>query len=60
MQQAGTAGVNMDSMEFGRRLATEREIGALKGGQASTANAGKIKPFFYIIFEFYNLINREI
>ncbi|SCV68228.1 BQ2448_349 [Microbotryum intermedium] len=26
MQQAGTAGVKMDSMEFGRRLATEREL----------------------------------
>ncbi|KDE08493.1 peptidylprolyl isomerase [Microbotryum lychnidis-dioicae p1A1 Lamole] len=32
MQQAGTAGVKMDSMEFGRRLATERELekGALE------------------------------
>lgn len=26
MQQAGTAGVKLDSMEFGRRLAIEREL----------------------------------
>lgn len=32
MQQAGTAGVRLDSMEFGRRLAIERELekGALE------------------------------
>lgn len=26
MQQAGTAGVKLDSMEFGRRLAQERDL----------------------------------
>lgn len=33
MQQAGTAGVKLDSMEFGRRLASERELerAALEG-----------------------------
>lgn len=26
MQQAGTAGIKLDSMEFGRRLAVERDL----------------------------------
>jgi len=39
MQQAGTAGYKLDDMEFGRRLALEKEIQKLKGGQASTVNA---------------------
>lgn len=41
MQQAGTAGYKLDDMEFGRRLALEKEIQKLKGGQASTVNASK-------------------
>jgi peptidylprolyl isomerase domain and WD repeat-containing protein 1 len=47
MQQAGTAGVSMDAMEFGRRLAVEKEIGGLKGGQASTANAGTYTTLYF-------------
>jgi len=39
MQQAGTAGNKLDDMEFGRRLALEKEIQKLNGGQASTVNA---------------------
>ncbi|KAJ3054623.1 Peptidyl-prolyl cis-trans isomerase cyp15 [Rhizophlyctis rosea] len=39
MQQAGTAIHRLDDMEFGRRLAIEREIEKMKGGQSSTANA---------------------
>ena len=30
----------LDDMDFGRRLAVEREIGKAKGGQSPTANAG--------------------
>ncbi|KAI9091714.1 hypothetical protein DFS34DRAFT_584331 [Phlyctochytrium arcticum] len=39
MQQAGTAIYVLDDMEFGRRLAIEREIEKVKGGQSATANA---------------------
>jgi len=45
MQQAGTAVVKLDDMEFGRRLAAEREVerGTINGGepgsQISTMNA---------------------
>ncbi|TPX66944.1 hypothetical protein SpCBS45565_g04120 [Spizellomyces sp. 'palustris'] len=39
MQQAGTAIYSLDDMEFGRRLAIEREIEKVKGGQSATANA---------------------
>ncbi|KAI8929142.1 hypothetical protein BC831DRAFT_444863 [Entophlyctis helioformis] len=39
MQQAGTAIHRLDDMEFGRRLALEREIEKAKGGQSATANA---------------------
>lgn len=39
MQQAGTSAHKLDDMEFGRRLALEREIGAKQaGGQSNTAN----------------------
>lgn len=45
MQQAGTAGTKLDSMEFGRRLAVERELekGALEGvveGRVATGGVG--------------------
>ncbi|KAJ3179601.1 Peptidyl-prolyl cis-trans isomerase cyp15 [Geranomyces variabilis] len=39
MQQAGTAIHHLDDMEFGRRLALEREIERVKGGQSATINA---------------------
>ncbi|KAJ3158430.1 Peptidyl-prolyl cis-trans isomerase cyp15 [Geranomyces michiganensis] len=39
MQQAGTAIHHLDDMEFGRRLALEREIERVKGGQSATVNA---------------------
>ncbi|KAJ3279033.1 Peptidyl-prolyl cis-trans isomerase cyp15 [Borealophlyctis nickersoniae] len=39
MQQAGTSIHRLDDMEFGRRLAIEREIEKAKGGQPATANA---------------------
>ncbi|KAI8917525.1 hypothetical protein DFJ77DRAFT_428966 [Powellomyces hirtus] len=39
MQQAGTAIHHLDDMEFGRRLALEREIEKVKGGQSATVNA---------------------
>ncbi|KAJ3123496.1 hypothetical protein HK098_001884 [Nowakowskiella sp. JEL0407] len=39
MQQAATAIVVMDPMDFGRRLAVDREIQSQEGGQSSTANA---------------------
>nr|KAJ3417924.1 Peptidyl-prolyl cis-trans isomerase cyp15 [Polyrhizophydium stewartii] len=39
MQQAGTAIHRLDDMEFGRRLAVERDIEKTRGGQAATANA---------------------
>ncbi|KAI9193340.1 uncharacterized protein BJ171DRAFT_528938 [Polychytrium aggregatum] len=38
MKQAGTLGDQLDDMEFGRRLAIEREFGQGKSGQVSTAN----------------------
>jgi peptidylprolyl isomerase domain and WD repeat-containing protein 1 len=41
MQQAGTSLVQLESMEFGRRLALEKEISKAKGGQAFTSNIGK-------------------
>lgn len=47
MQQAGTAGVALDSMEFGRRLAVERELeklaleAVLEGRAGSTATVGQ-------------------
>ncbi|BGP43579.1 Peptidyl-prolyl cis-trans isomerase cyp15 [Rhodotorula kratochvilovae] len=47
MQQAGTAGVALDSMEFGRRLAVERELeklaleSVLEGRAGSTASVGQ-------------------
>lgn len=47
MQQAGTAGVELDSMEFGRRLAVERELERLaleavvEGTRGSTASIGQ-------------------
>ena len=40
MQQAGTAIYRLDDMEFGRRLAVEKELE--KSPQAITANAGII------------------
>lgn len=41
MQQAGTAGVKIDSMEFGRRLAVERDLekSALEGVLSGTVGA---------------------
>lgn len=41
MQQAGTAGVRIDSMEFGRRLAVERDLekNALEGVLSGTVGA---------------------
>ncbi|BGP11452.1 Peptidyl-prolyl cis-trans isomerase cyp15 [Rhodotorula toruloides] len=47
MQQAGTAGVQLDSMEFGRRLAVEKELekqaleSVLEGRAGSTATIGQ-------------------
>lgn len=47
MQQAGTAGVQLDSMEFGRRLAVEKELekqaleSVLEGRAGSTATVGQ-------------------
>lgn len=47
MQQAGTAGVELDSMEFGRRLAVERELERLaleavvEGTRGGTASIGQ-------------------
>jgi peptidylprolyl isomerase domain and WD repeat-containing protein 1 len=43
MQQNGTSLVQLENMEFGRRLALEKEISKAKGGQAFTSNMGKIK-----------------
>lgn len=43
MQQDGTGLVQLESMEFGRRLALEREISNAKGGQAFTSNMSRIK-----------------
>ena len=40
MQQNGTSVVQLESMEFGRRLALEKEISKAKGGQALTSNMG--------------------
>jgi len=67
MQQAGTAGYKLDDMEFGRRLALEKEIQKLNGGQASTVNASKyiilkyLKDKFlfnrYYMYFFFFLIN---
>ncbi|KAJ1554194.1 hypothetical protein HK096_004626, partial [Nowakowskiella sp. JEL0078] len=39
MQQGGTATVILDPMDFGRRLAVDREIQNQESGQSSTANA---------------------
>ncbi|KAJ3242477.1 hypothetical protein HDU81_003185 [Chytriomyces hyalinus] len=39
MQQAGTSVHKLDDMEFGRRLAMEKEIEKVKGGQSATVNA---------------------
>lgn len=39
MQHAGTAVHTIDDMEFGRRLAQERDIERQKGGQSGTVNA---------------------
>ncbi|KAJ3195580.1 hypothetical protein HK101_011723 [Irineochytrium annulatum] len=50
MQQAGTAAHRLDDMDFGRRLAQEREIEKIKGGQAATANAVFDESGHFIIF----------
>ena len=49
MQAAGTAVYKVDDMEFGRRVAVEREIEGIKGGgQAATVNVGKVYIQIYI------------
>ncbi|ORY51823.1 hypothetical protein BCR33DRAFT_752713 [Rhizoclosmatium globosum] len=50
MQQAGTAVYKLDDMEFGRRMATEREIEKVKGGQSATANAVFDESGHFIIY----------
>ncbi|KAI9331938.1 hypothetical protein BDR26DRAFT_912438 [Obelidium mucronatum] len=50
MQQAGTAVHKLDDMEFGRRLALEREIEKVKGGQSVTANAVFDESGHFIIY----------
>lgn len=59
MQQAGTASVKLDDMEFGRRLAVERELerGSLegegstgKGGLLRTANAAWDESGNFVIY----------
>ncbi|KAI9316944.1 hypothetical protein DFJ73DRAFT_929205, partial [Zopfochytrium polystomum] len=51
MQQAGTAVHTLDDMEFGRRLAVERDIERLKGGgQGSTANVVFDETGHFIIY----------
>ncbi|KAJ3022231.1 UNVERIFIED_CONTAM: hypothetical protein HDU68_009241 [Siphonaria sp. JEL0065] len=50
MQQAGTAVYKLDDMEFGRRLALEREIEKVKGGQSATANAVFDESGHFIIY----------
>lgn len=40
MHQQGTLSKKLDDMEFGKRLATEREIEKTAGGQSSTCNLG--------------------
>lgn len=51
MQQDGTGLVQLENMEFGRRLALEREISNAKGGQAFTSNMSKIKIFNCLAFD---------
>lgn len=44
MQQAGTASVKLDDMEFGRRLAVERELERTsEGGEGSTGKGGLLR-----------------
>ena len=43
LQHNGTSVVQLENMEFGRRLALEREISKAKGGQSFTSNLGRIK-----------------
>ncbi|KAJ3122259.1 hypothetical protein HK100_012066, partial [Physocladia obscura] len=51
MQQAGTAAHRIDDMEFGRRLAMEKEIEKSKGGgQSATANAIFDESGYFIIY----------
>ncbi|KAI8607924.1 hypothetical protein BC830DRAFT_1157432 [Chytriomyces sp. MP71] len=50
MQQAGTAAYRPDEMEFGRRMAVEREIEKAKGGQRDTLNAVFDESGHFIIY----------
>ncbi|KAJ3328777.1 hypothetical protein HDU76_009310 [Blyttiomyces sp. JEL0837] len=50
MQQAGTAIHKLDDMEFGRRLALEKEIEKAKGGQSATANVVFDESGHFIIY----------
>ncbi|KAJ1554925.1 hypothetical protein HK405_003717, partial [Cladochytrium tenue] len=50
MQQAGTAIFTLDDMEFGRRLALERDIERVKGGQAATVNAVFDESGHFVIY----------
>ncbi|KAJ3207647.1 AAA ATPase midasin, partial [Entophlyctis luteolus] len=50
MQQAGTSVHRIDDMEFGRRLAMEKEIEKVKGGQSATANAIFDESGHFIIY----------
>ena len=45
MQHDGTSVIPLENMEFGRRLALERELSKSKGGQALTANMGILKLY---------------
>lgn len=51
MQQAGTSLFKLDDMEFGRRLAVEKELE--KSSQAKFVNAGKV--FNHLIYDLTNI-----
>ncbi|GAA5871767.1 hypothetical protein JCM8547_008137 [Rhodosporidiobolus lusitaniae] len=59
MQQAGTAGVTLDSMELGRRLAVEKELESSsleavlegeRGGQASVGSVGWDETGKFVVY----------
>jgi peptidylprolyl isomerase domain and WD repeat-containing protein 1 len=50
MQQAGTAVHKLDDMEFGRRLAIERELERDESGLLRTANAVWDESGFFVLY----------
>lgn len=56
MQQAGTLVSKLDDMEFGKRLATEREIEKINGGQSATCNVRKLLLLMVVFDESGNFI----